>query len=117
MLSFTTAEGEGDRPLIGAVEHWITGGGKAGTVRTWLLTDAFNETPGSPTLVRALSAQGRRVLVYRYPTRGGGPNMGHWAAFVELEEEMVFASLHGRRYSEAAVAMAVDLADRAEGRR
>jgi hypothetical protein len=113
MLSFTTAEGEDDRPLTGAVDHWITGGGKTETVRTWLLTDAFNESPGSPTLVRTLTAKGRRVLVYRYPTRAGGPNMGHWAAFVELKEEMVFASLHGRQYVEAAVAMAVDLAVRA----
>lgn len=115
MLSFTTSEGETGRPPTSAVEHWITGGGKRQAVRRWLLTDAFNETPGNPKLVRRLSVLDRRVLVYRYPRRAGGPNMGHWAAFVEVEGELVFASLHGRRYVDATVAMAVDLARQAEG--
>ena len=40
--------------------------------------------------------------------------MAHWAAFVELDDEIVFASLHGRRHTEAAVAMALDLAAQAD---
>jgi hypothetical protein len=114
MLSFTTSEGETRRPPTGAVEHWITGGGTREAVRRWLLTDTFNESPGDPKLVRAVSVQGRRVLVYRYPSRAGGPNMGHWAAFIQLETTTIFASLHGRRHVEAAVAMAVDLVAQAE---
>jgi NADPH-dependent ferric siderophore reductase len=42
----------------------------------------------------------------------GGPNGGHWAAFIQVGDEIVFASLHGRRYLDAAVEMALALADR-----
>jgi hypothetical protein len=83
-------------------------------VERWLLTDFINEVKGKPTLVRLEDVAGRRVLVYRYPPYpAGGVNGSHWAAFVRVGEELVFASVHGRRYVNAAVAMAVDLAEQA----
>jgi hypothetical protein len=119
LLSFITLVGdtsddEDDRRLAGAIQHWMTGGGKTPTVRRWFLTTKHMEVPGKPTLVRTVTARGRRVLIYRYPKHAGGPNMGHWAAFVQVGDEMVVASVHGRQYVEMAVKMALDLAAQAE---
>jgi hypothetical protein len=110
MVSFTNAGGFFNRPLKG-VEHWIVGGGKPAVVDKWILTDVANEVKGDPTLVRVVNRDGRRIRVYRFPTYpGGGPNGSHWAAFVRVDDELLFASLHGRRYVPAAIAMALDLA-------
>jgi hypothetical protein len=96
------------------VQHWLTGGGQAGVVKRWVLSDFANVVKGNPTLVRELDVGGRRVHVYRYPPYpAGGVNGSHWAAFVRVGEELVFASVHGRRYVNAALAMAVDLAEQA----
>lgn len=95
----------------GRVQHWITGGGQADVVERWVLTDHFNEVKGNAKLVRQADVAGRRVRIYRYPPYpAGGPNGSHWAAFVKVGDELVFASIHGRRHVSTAVAMAVDLA-------
>ena len=111
MLSFNNGG------LPGGKRHWLTGGGLARVVDKWVLTDFANEVKGEPKLVRRLNVRGRRVLVYRFPPfPAGGPNSGHWAAFVRSDDEVVFASLHGKRYLDAAVEMALDLAQQAERR-
>jgi hypothetical protein len=71
---------------------------------------------GNPKFVRRQDVDARQVLIYRFPPfPAGGPNGGHWAAFVRVgRDEMVFASLHGRRYVDAAVEMALDLAKEAD---
>ena len=107
MLSFNNGG------LPGGKRHWITGGGKARVVEKWVLTDFMNEVEGDPTFVRAMKVGGRRVLIYRFPPHpAGGPNGGHWAAFVRVADEFVFASPHERRYLEAAVEMVLALAEK-----
>jgi hypothetical protein len=114
MVSFNNAGGFFNRPLEG-VEHWITGGGKAALVEKWILTDFANEVEGDATLVRSVEQGRRMVRVYRFPQYpGGGVNGDHWAAFVRVGGQLVFASLHGKRYVEAAIAMALDLARQAK---
>jgi hypothetical protein len=101
--------------LPGGRRHWITGGGEAGAVEKWALTDFDNVVKGDPELVRTMTVRGRRVSIYHFPPYpAGGPNGGHWAAFVQVGDEMVFASPHERRYVEAAVEMALALADELE---
>jgi len=115
MLNFTSAGGFAGKPVEGVI-HWLAGSGEAAIVSRWLLSDATNEVKGDPQLVRVLTVRGRRVRVYRFPAYpAGGVNGSHWAAVARAGDELAFASLHGRRYREAAVAMAVDLAARAEG--
>jgi len=92
--------------------HWITGGGKASVVEKWVLTDFQNEVRGDPELVRTTNVRGRPVSIYRFPPfPAGGPNGGHWAAFVQVGDEIVFASPHGRRYLGGAVEIALALAE------
>jgi hypothetical protein len=101
--------------LPGGRRHWITGGGEAGAVGKWALTDFQNVVKGDPTLVRTMEAHGRRVSIYHFPPYpAGGPNGGHWAAFVQIGDEIVFASPHERRYVQAAVEMALALAEELE---
>ena len=97
--------------LPGGKRHWITGGGKSSVVEKWVLTDRMNEVKGDPKLVRTLTRRGRAVAIYRFPPfPAGGPNGGHWAAFIRVGDEIVFASPHERRYVEAAIEMALALA-------
>ena len=101
--------------LPGGKRHWITGGGKASVVKKWVLTDFNNVVEGEPTLVRTTTVRGRRVSIYRFPPYpAGGPNGGHWAAFIQVGDELVFASPHERRYVEAAVEMALALTEELE---
>jgi hypothetical protein len=101
--------------LPGGRRHWITGGGKASAVEKWVLTDFQNVVRGDPTLVRTTTIRGRRVLIYHFPPYpAGGPNGGHWAAFIQLGDETVFASPHERRYVEAAIEMGLALAEELE---
>jgi hypothetical protein len=98
--------------LPGGKRHWIVGGGEADAVEKWALTDFDNVVKGDPELVRTETARGRRVSIYHYPPYpAGGPNGDHWAAFVQVGDELVFASPHERRWVEAAVEMALALAD------
>jgi hypothetical protein len=63
---------------------------------------------------RSARAAGR-VPICRFPRYpAGGANGSHRAALVEIGDEVVFASVHGEGYVDAAVQMAVDLAIRAE---
>jgi hypothetical protein len=111
MLDFNTS---GSGPGSRRVEHWIVGAGQAGVVEKWVLSDFANEVKGNPRLIRRLTVTGRPVTIYRYPPYpAGSVNGSHTAAFVRVGDELVFASLHGRRHVEAAVAMAVDLAEQA----
>ena len=112
MLSFNNGG------LPGGKRHWISGGGKASVVQEWVLTDRINAVKGDPKLVRTLTHRGRRVAIYHFPPHpAGGPNGGHWAAFIRVDDEIVFASLHERRYVEAAVEMALALAAQVEAGR
>jgi hypothetical protein len=98
--------------LPGGRRHWIVGGGEASAVEKWVLTDFANVVKGDPTLVRTMKMRGRRVSIYRFPPYpAGGPNGGHWAAFIQVGDEIVFASPHERRYVGAAVQMALALAE------
>ena len=98
--------------LPGGRRHWITGGGKAEVVEKWVLTDFQNVVEGDATPVRTVSRIGRRISIYHFPPYpAGGPNGGHWAAFIRVGDEIVFASPHERRYVEAAIEMALALAD------
>lgn len=98
--------------LPGGMRHWITGGGKASVVKKWVLTDFQNVVEGDAKLVRTMKVRGRSVSLYRFPPYpAGGPNGDHWAAFIQVGDEMVFASPHERRYVEAAVQMALVLAE------
>jgi hypothetical protein len=107
------AQAQGNCP---GVKHWIVGGGDAGVVEKWILTDFANEVKGDPELMESREVDDRLVLIYRFPSYpAGSVNGSHWAAFVQVADETVFASLHGERYVEAAVAMALDLADQAAG--
>jgi hypothetical protein len=101
--------------LPGGKRHWIVGGGKASVVEKWVLTDFNNVVEGDPVLVRTTTVRGRRVSVYHFPPYpAGGQNGGHWAAFIQLGDEVVFASPHERRYVEAAIEMALALAEQLE---
>ena len=98
--------------LPGGRRHWITGGGRTSVVEKWVLTDFQNVVKGDAELVRTTTTSGRHVSIYRFPPYpAGGPNGGHWAAFVQVGDETVFASPHERRYVEAAVEMALALAE------
>jgi hypothetical protein len=101
--------------LPGGKRHWIVGGGKASAVEKWVLTDFNNVVRGDPMLVRTTTVHGHRVSIYHFPRYpAGGPNGGHWAAFIQVGDEIVFASPHERRYVEAAVEMALALAQELE---
>lgn len=107
------AQAQGNCP---GVKHWIVGGGDAGLVEKWILTDFANEVKGDAELMESREVDDRLVLAYRFPQYpAGGVNGSHWAAVVQVGEEAVFASLHGGRYVEAAIEMALDLADQAAG--
>jgi hypothetical protein len=96
------------------VKHWIVGAGDAHVVEKLILTDFVNEVKGDPNLVQTMHADGRTVLVYRFPEYpAGGINGSHGAAFVSVGDQLVFASLHGTRWVGSAVEMALDLARQA----
>lgn len=96
------------------VKHWIVGAGDVSVVEKWVLTDFNNEIQGDPRLVRVENVEGRRVLIYRFPTYpAGGVNGSHIAAFVRVDDQMVFASLHGKEWLRSAVDIALDLARQA----
>ena len=106
MLSFNNGG------LPGGKRHWITGGGEADVVAKWILTGFLNEVPGDAELVRTITVRGQLVSIYHFPPPAGGPNVGHWAAFVQVGDEVVFASPHERRFVGAAVEMALALAEK-----
>jgi hypothetical protein len=101
-LTFNTA-GPGPR-------HWVVGVGRPRAARQNLLSDEFHEVKGLPRLVDRLRIRGERIAVYWYPPPGGAIHEGHVIAFLEMRDLSLWASIHGRRYGDAAVAMVVDMA-------
>lgn len=96
----------------GRLLHWIVGGGTAADIRRFVLGDEFNEVKGLPKLVGTRVVYGRRIELYRFPPfPAGGPNGSHVGAFVAVGREVVFATAHGYRHTDAAVAMAVSMAN------
>lgn len=101
----------------GAIEgtvHWIVGGGDIGSVRKWVLRGSGNAYPGRATLLETRDVGDHHVRIYRFPEYpSGGANGGHVAALVPVGGEVVFASIHGSRWTDAVIAMALALADKA----
>lgn len=96
--------------------HWMAGAGKPAVVRRDILSDEFNETKGLPLRVRRIELDGRRVDVYRYRGRAGGMHSGHVIAVAHMGELWALGSVHGFRHEDAAVAMAVTIAEEYESR-
>jgi hypothetical protein len=92
--------------------HWIVGVGRPKAARESVLSDEFHEVKGLPRLVERIRAGGQRVAVYWYPPPAGAMHRGHVIAFVERRGLALWASIHGRRYADAAVAMVLDMASR-----
>jgi hypothetical protein len=101
-LTFNTA-GPGPR-------HWVVGVGRPRAARQNVLSDEFHVVKGLPRLVDRLRVGGERVSAYWYPPPGGAVHEGHVIAFVRRSDLSLWASIHGRRYGDAAVAMVVDMA-------
>jgi hypothetical protein len=90
--------------------HWIVGVGRPRAARESVLSDRFHEVEGLPRLVQRFRAAGARVAVYWYPPPGGAMHRGHVIAFVQGRNLALWASIHGRRYADAALAMVLDMA-------
>jgi hypothetical protein len=90
--------------------HWVVGVGRPQAARQSVLSDTFNAVKGLPRLVRRLRDGSERVALYWYPPPGGAIHEGHVIAFVEKSDLSLWASIHGRRYGDAAVAMVLDMA-------
>jgi hypothetical protein len=98
------------------IKHWIVGAGPTALVEKWVLSDFSHEVSGDAELVLELTRAGWPVSIYQFPRYpAGGVNGSHTGAFIEVGDEMVFATVHGRQYLhiEAAIEMARELADRA----
>jgi hypothetical protein len=94
------------------------GGGHASSVRKWIFTDHANEVEGDAELLETINESGYRVGLYRFPEYpAGGVNGSHLAAVIEIGDEIVFASLHGDRYLDVGIALAVNPADQLEAAR
>lgn len=94
--------------LVG--RHFILGSGSP----RWLhheLFDTVNE--GSTRKPRRLPDQRVGGVTARLYAFYGGPNSGHVGAIVKREDGLeAFASMHGARYTDATVLLALDLARR-----
>jgi hypothetical protein len=89
--------------------HWIAGAGSSTAVDSQLIDDRWHETKGLPTRIRLLRIGRTRIAVYRFPRDAGGYLSGHIAAFARARGRVIFASLHGYGYADAATAMVIDL--------
>jgi hypothetical protein len=101
-LTFNTA--------VANPRHWVVGVGRPGAATENVLSDKLHVVKGLPKLVERLRVGSERVAVYWYPPPGGAKHEGHVIAFVRMPQLTVWASIHGRRYGDAAVAMALDMA-------
>jgi hypothetical protein len=90
--------------------HWVVGVGRPEAARQNVLSDRFHVVKGLPKLVKRLRVGRERVALYWYPPPGGAMNEGHVIAFVRMPGLSLWASIHGRRYGDAAVAMALEMA-------
>lgn len=75
-----------------------------------ILSDKLHVVKGLPKLIKRLRVGSERVAVYWYPPPGGAVHEGHVIAFVRLGDLALWASIHGRDYGDAAVAMVLDMA-------
>jgi hypothetical protein len=104
----------GSTPPPAGVKHWVVGGGDGDTVKKWVLSDFAHEVEGDARLVRTVQRDGYRVMIHQFPEfPAGGLNGSHVAALIGIGDEVVYASLHGERYLDVAIEMAVDLAEQA----
>jgi hypothetical protein len=111
LLSFNNGTIEG-------TVHWIVGGGGVGSVHKWVLHGSGNAYPGKARLLETRDVGSHQVRVYRFPEYpAGGANGGHVAALVPIGGQVVFASIHESRWTDAVIAMAVALADESPGPR
>jgi hypothetical protein len=90
--------------------HWVVGVGRPAVASENVLSDRFHVVRGLPKLVKRLRVGGERVAVYWYPRPGGAMHEGHVIAFVRMRRLSLWASIHGRRFGDAAVAMALEMA-------
>ncbi len=105
LLSFNNGDIEG-------TAHWIVGGGGVGPVRKWVLHGFGNAYPGRARLLETRDVGSHHVRVYGFPEYpAGGANGGHVAVLVPIGGQVVFASIHGSRWTDAVIAMAVALAN------
>jgi hypothetical protein len=105
LLSFNNGDIEG-------TVHWIVGGGDIRSVRKWVLEGSGNAYPGRARLLETRDVGSHHVRVYRFPEYpAGGANGGHVAALVPIGGQVVFASIHGSRWTDAVIAIAVALAN------
>jgi hypothetical protein len=94
-----------------AKRHFILGSGSRRWLARWLFDSRFNESGGKPRRRADLHVGGTTVRLYSF---FGGPNAGHVGAIVRRPDGLeAFASMHGRRYTDAVVLMALDLARQA----
>jgi hypothetical protein len=104
-LTFDTARPE--------LPHWVVGVGRPKPAKRNVLSDRFHVDKGLPKLVKRLRFGRDRVALYWYPPPGGAMHEGHVIAFVRMRGFSLWASIHGRRYGDAAVAMALEMARKA----
>ena len=88
--------------------HFILGVGSPQWIRRWAFDDSRNETGGPPRPIKDVVFDGTRVRLFSF---SGGPNAGHVGALVDRPDGLeAFASMHGGRYTDEVVILAVDLA-------
>jgi hypothetical protein len=87
--------------------HFILGTGSRRWLARWIFDARFNDSGGKPRRLANLHVDGTTVRLYSF---FGGPNAGHIGAVVRRRDGLeAFASMHGRRYTDAVVLMALDL--------
>jgi hypothetical protein len=101
-LTFNTA---GPEP-----RHWVVGLGRPAAAEENVLSDKLHVVKGLPKLVNRFRVGSEQVAVYWYPPPGGAVHEGHVIALVRMRNLTLWASIHGRRYRDAAVAMVLDMA-------
>jgi hypothetical protein len=101
-LTFNTA--------VPAPRHWVVGVGRPSAAEKNVLSDTFHVVKGLPKPVKRLRVGSERVAVYWYPPPGGAVHEGHVIALARMRDLTLWASIHGRRYGDAATAMVLDMA-------
>jgi hypothetical protein len=101
LLSFNNGQ-------IGRALHFIVGIGSPAFLWRNAFDDTYNEVKGKPRRLADMTVSGVHVRTFQFV---GGPNLGHYGALADRPDGLqAFASMHGRRYLDVAVLMAVDLA-------
>jgi hypothetical protein len=90
--------------------HWVVGVGRPAAAEENVLSDKLHVVKGLPQLVKHVRVGSEQVAVYWYPPPGGAVHEGHVIALVRMPDLALWASVHGRRYGDAAVAMVLDMA-------